>query len=76
TDFRSVSLQPSGRPSGNVIVEQHFSVNVKLRKDFWETHGLKGPYNPFCMFELNIFNFHTRNLNKKRGVNVCLHRGI
>ncbi|KAF7644837.1 hypothetical protein LDENG_00214920, partial [Lucifuga dentata] len=30
----------------------------------------------FCMFEPNIFSFHTCNLNKKRGVNVCLHRGI
>ncbi|KAF7646251.1 hypothetical protein LDENG_00190900 [Lucifuga dentata] len=23
---------------------------------------LKGPYHPFCMFEPNIFNFHTRNV--------------
>ncbi|KAF7642645.1 hypothetical protein LDENG_00253850, partial [Lucifuga dentata] len=38
---------------------------------------VKGPYQPFYMFEPNIFNFHTLfKLNKKRGVNVCLHRGI
>ncbi|KAF7645547.1 hypothetical protein LDENG_00202450, partial [Lucifuga dentata] len=24
----------------------------------------KGPYQPFCMFEPNIFNFHTYNLPK------------
>ncbi|KAF7646729.1 hypothetical protein LDENG_00183340, partial [Lucifuga dentata] len=37
----------------------------------------KGPYYPFSMFEPNILNFHTLfKLNKKRGVNVCLHRGI
>ncbi|KAF7644843.1 hypothetical protein LDENG_00214610, partial [Lucifuga dentata] len=23
---------------------------------------VKGPYHPFCMFEPDIFNFHTRNV--------------
>ncbi|KAF7650122.1 hypothetical protein LDENG_00130980 [Lucifuga dentata] len=28
----------------------------------YKVFGLKGPYRPFCMFEPNIFNFHTRNV--------------
>ncbi|KAF7655233.1 hypothetical protein LDENG_00059110, partial [Lucifuga dentata] len=56
----SLSDQPGSVSPGQPLVNAIRSDSALIGGD--QFNIIKGPYHPFCMFEPNIFNFHTRNI--------------